>query len=92
MRTHTITLYDIGNDIMHNLCDKMSELAFEIRKDHPEVAEALTKNRLMFGPLVNTLMDDSLCPTSKSDGKIRTGLQELIEKSRKKYENYYRGK
>jgi len=83
------TNWEIGNDIMHNICDKMAELEHEIEKDHPEIALILFKNRLMYGPLVNTLMDDELglCPTATKIGKIPSRLQELITKARKKYEN-----
>ena len=86
------TNYEIGNDIMHNICDKMSELEHEIEKDHPELAMALRKNRLMYGPVVNTLMEDSLCPTAKKVGKFRSRFQKLIDEARMKYEDDNRRK
>jgi hypothetical protein len=86
------TPYEVGNDIMHNLCDKMAELEGEIREIHPEVAMVLRKNRLMYGPLVNELMDQSMCPCLSDSEKIRTGLQGLITRARGKYENHYRRK
>lgn len=59
-----ITNYELGNDIMHNIVDRMKELATESKHTHPIVSKLLNDLALDFGPLVNDLMDDGirLCP------------------------------
>ena len=91
-RFNTPTNYEIGNDILHSLCDRMLELENECGEKHPEVAMVLRKTRLSYGPLVNSMMDEALAPTPNTEGKIQMGLQGLINRARKRYENYNRWK
>lgn len=90
--TPLITPYEVGNDILHKLCYEMVELEKEFAIDYPEVSLVLKKNRLMYGSLVNTLMEEDLAPTPKTHGKIKEGLQGIIDKARKKYEDNHRRK
>lgn len=57
-----MTNWELGNDIMCSLVDKMDELAKECSHEQEDVAKLLRGVALDFGYLVNRLMDDRLCP------------------------------
>lgn len=61
-REHKLTDWDLGNDIMHKLCDTLADISRECRKTHPAVADMLTYLRWPLGKLANKLMDDSIAP------------------------------
>lgn len=60
-----MTNYELGNDILHNLVDRMNELANECSYEQRMIAELLKDLALDFGPVVNRLMGDGSvgCPT-----------------------------
>ena len=51
--------WELGNDIMHQLCDKMSDLAKECERSHPAVSAYLVKLSLELGITANDLMEPS---------------------------------
>lgn len=75
-----MTNWELGNDIMCNLVDKMVELSAECESTNPQVAELLNELALDFGPLVNRLMNednhwDGMCPTRLSSYKFFDGTR-----------------
>jgi len=61
-----MTDWELGNDIMCSLVDKMKELSNECKSTNPVVSELLMNIALDFGTLVNDLMDSAdhtrMCP------------------------------
>ena len=61
-----MTDWELGNDIMCNIVDKMKELSGECNKTNPLISDLLQNIALDFGTLVNDLMEDNskirMCP------------------------------
>lgn len=60
-----MTNWELGNEIMCGIVDKMYEVARECEKSHPLASKILTNKALDFGPMVNNLMEDTMCPERK---------------------------
>lgn len=73
-----MTDWEIGNDIMCTLIDKMNELAEECEISQPMIASALRANALGWGTTVNILQGDGICPENK---QATVNFQEFVNKS-----------
>lgn len=67
-----MTDWELGNDIMCNIVDKMKELSEECDSTNPVVSRLLSNIALDFGTLVNDLManegsDIRMCPEHLSE-------------------------
>lgn len=66
-----MTNWELGNDIMCNIVDKMKELSSECSKTNPLISDLLQNIALDFGTLVNDLME--------GDSKIRMCPEHIAE-------------
>lgn len=62
-----LTDWELGNDIMCNVVDKMRELSDECSNTNPAISKLLLNISLDFGTLVNDLM----CENSPNSSQIR---------------------
>jgi hypothetical protein len=62
IRPPQITNWELGNEIMHHVCDELADLEVECKISHPEISKILHKTRLSLGPIVNDLMKDNMAP------------------------------
>jgi hypothetical protein len=61
-----LTDYEVGNHILHNICDNMTEFAYELQKTNPGQFEQLRKDLWKYRNILNKkyvrpLMGDGAC-------------------------------
>lgn len=77
-----LTDWELGNDLLCNICDGMMRLSEECEETHPTVALKLKFIRLALGVDANELMGDSLAPSDDlaNDKLVVTISKFLIER------------
>lgn len=63
-----MTNWELGNDLLHSVCDKLRELSEECKESHPKYADILWNHSVSLGVHVNDLMagPNRICPEDRN--------------------------